>query len=56
MSLKSTIDRASEQPLAEPLRTVAEALDRMRFGVIQLTVHEGRPVQIDVTEKHRFAQ
>ena len=31
-----------------------EALERLRFGVVQLTVHEGRIVQLDVTEKHRF--
>ena len=39
----------------QPLDAVAEALAGMRFGVIQLTVHDGRLVQLDVTERHRFA-
>lgn len=40
---------------AQPLDVVTEALARMRFGVIQLTVHDGRLVQVDVTERNRFA-
>ena len=36
------------------LSLVAEALDRLRFGDIRLTVHEGRLVQIDVTERTRL--
>lgn len=33
---------------------VRDALSRLRFGSIQLTVHEGRLVQIDITEKTRL--
>jgi len=40
--------------LPEPLRLVAEALERLKFGVIQLTVHDGRLMQVDVTERRRF--
>lgn len=40
--------------LDEPLRTVEEALVRLRFGVIQLTVHEGKLMQVDVTERRRL--
>lgn len=36
------------------LSALHEALERLRFGVVQLTVHEGKIVQLDVTEKHRF--
>ena len=32
-----------------------EALDSVRFGNVVLTVHDGRVVQLDITEKHRFA-
>lgn len=39
---------------SEPLALVSEALAGMRFGVIQLTVHDGKLVQIDVTERRRF--
>ncbi|WP_231636316.1 YezD family protein [Novosphingobium sp. RL4] len=27
----------------------------MRYGVIQLTVHDGKLVQLDITERRRFA-
>jgi hypothetical protein len=39
----------------EHLRHVAEALDRLQYGVIQLTVHDGKLMQVDVTERRRFA-
>jgi hypothetical protein len=38
----------------EILRLVRDALDRLRFGSIHLTIHEGKLVQIDVTEKTRL--
>jgi len=41
--------------LPEHLRLVVEALDRLRFGVIQLTVHDGKLMQVDVTERRRFS-
>ncbi|MFX9154076.1 YezD family protein [Acinetobacter baumannii] len=31
-----------------------EALGGLRYGSVLLTVHEGRVVQIDVTEKRRL--
>ena len=40
--------------LPECLQVVVEALDRLRFGVIQLTVHDGKLMQVDVTERRRF--
>ena len=62
MSLRQTLtdshqtSTTSRNPSAQkPLDAVAEALERMRFGVIQLTVHDGRLVQLDVTERRRFA-
>ncbi|EQB16695.1 MULTISPECIES: YezD family protein [Sphingobium] len=33
---------------------VRDVLDQLRFGSITLTVHDGRVVQIDVTEKTRL--
>lgn len=35
-------------------QAIAEALDRLCFGIIQITVHEGRLMQVDVTERRRF--
>lgn len=40
--------------LPEPLRVVAEALERLRYGAVQLTVHDGKLMQVDVTERRRF--
>ncbi len=40
--------------LEESLAKVREALQELRYGQILLTVHDGRVVQIDVTEKKRF--
>jgi hypothetical protein len=37
------------------LALVQEALERLRYGAIQLTVHDGRLVQIDITERTRFS-
>lgn len=45
-------DSSNEVPRA--IQAVLDALDRLKFGAIQLTVHEGRLVQVDVTERHRY--
>lgn len=40
---------------AVPLSAIAEAITRLRFGAVVLTVHDGRLVQMDVTERQRFS-
>lgn len=40
--------------VAKALAAIAAAASRLRFGSIQLTVHEGQIVQLDVTERQRF--
>ena len=45
---------ASPGVLPEALALVSEALGRLRYGAIQLTVHDGRVMQIDVTERKRL--
>ena len=49
------LEQPCQTDLPEHLRVVAEALARLRFGVIQLTVHDGKLMQVDVTERRRFA-
>lgn len=45
------------EPAPAPLPAiVAEALARLRFGDIRLTIHDGKLVQVDVTEKTRLPQ
>lgn len=49
---KGTGDAAGVLP--EALNVVRDALSRLRYGAIQLTVHDGRVMQIDVTERRRL--
>lgn len=48
-------EAASAASFPEPVRAVLDALAKLRFGAIQLTVHEGKLVQVDVTERKRFS-
>jgi len=43
----------SENP-PEWLRVVHEKVESLRFGVVQLVVHDGRVTQIERTEKTRL--
>jgi hypothetical protein len=59
MPLPKTIERRIDQNLIgashqASLAAVAEALSTMRYGAVHLTVHDGRVVQLDVTERQRF--
>ena len=36
------------------LRAAGEAIGRLQFGMVQLVVHDGRVVQLEVTERQRF--
>lgn len=36
------------------LDQVADALNALRYGAIQLTIHDGKLVQLDITERRRF--
>lgn len=38
----------------EALALVGDALSRLRYGAIQLTVHDGKVMQIDITERKRL--
>lgn len=44
----------AQRLLEESIASVREALSGLKFGNVSLTVHEGRVVQIDVTEKKRL--
>ncbi len=51
---KPPADGAPAGVLTAALEVVSEALARLRFGAINLVVHDGKVVQIDVTEKKRL--
>jgi hypothetical protein len=48
-------DLLSAKPVETVLAAIREYLDTIRFGSIALTIHEGRVVQLDVTEKRRLS-
>lgn len=37
------------------LDAVSGAIGRLQFGTVLVTVHEGKVVQLDVTERRRFS-
>ena len=43
-----------QQQVPQSIQTVLEALAKLKFGAIQLTVHDGKLVQVDITERKRF--
>jgi len=47
---------APHAPAEDALAAIREQLERMRFGSIALTVHEGKVVQLDITEKRRLGR
>ena len=44
----------TQRLLEQSLASVRDALADLKFGMVALTVHDGRVVQIDVTEKRRL--
>ena len=46
--------QGGESPVQPVLDAVTEAIGRLRFGTVQLVVHEGKVVQLDVTDRIRF--
>ncbi|MCC2602704.1 YezD family protein [Sphingopyxis sp. FBM22] len=47
-------ERSDHDQASRAIQTVLDALQKLRFGSIQMTIHEGRLVQVDVTERSRF--
>ena len=48
--------RVSDRPAVTGpvLDAVADAVARLKYGVVQLTIHDGKVVQLDVTDRLRF--
>jgi hypothetical protein len=45
---------APAAPADLPIAAIQEAVESIRFGVVQLIIQDGRVVQIDKTEKIRL--
>ena len=46
---------SKDAPVEAAIATIREYLENVRFGSIALTIHDGRIVQLEVTEKRRLA-
>jgi hypothetical protein len=44
----------SVAPVDEAVRAIIDGINRIRFGSISITLHEGKVVQLDITEKRRL--
>lgn len=40
----------------EVIREVANAIEQLRYGSVEITIHDGRVTQIERREKIRFSQ
>jgi hypothetical protein len=50
-----TTPSISDQEIASWLKVVESKVAALRFGSVQIIVHEGRVTQVESTEKFRFA-
>jgi hypothetical protein len=52
--MNATTPKLPETTMPDWLVIVKEKVESLRFGVVQLTVHDGRVTQIERTEKTRI--
>lgn len=45
---------SQNEPAPEWLNVVRDQVEHLRFGVVQIVVHESKVVQVERTEKVRF--
>lgn len=53
--MSDTTTAPESEPLPDWLRLVQKNVESLRYGVVQLVVHDGRVTQIERTEKTRLA-
>lgn len=57
MAIMSVIEKSAEHTALEvALRQIAEAARNIRYGSIEVVIHEGRIVQIERREKIRIGK
>lgn len=52
--MSQAIPSSTPDPRPEWLRVVQQKVETLRYGVVQLIVHDGRVTQIERTEKTRI--
>lgn len=50
----TTIESTSASATPDWIALVRDKVERLRYGVVQLVVHDGRVTQIECTEKTRL--
>jgi hypothetical protein len=50
----SNSETGESKPNADWLELVQKQVTALRFGVVQITVHDSRVVQVETTERLRF--
>jgi hypothetical protein len=53
--MNDRIPHPAPAPLPEWLRVVQHKVESLRYGVVQLVIHDGRVTQIERTEKTRLS-
>jgi hypothetical protein len=55
--MKTKTEHAELQTPGEPrwLEVIRECVGKMRFGTVQVVVHEGRVTQVDATHRTRLS-
>lgn len=53
--MNATISDSTPSPQPDWLQIVREKVESLRYGVVQLVVHDGRVTQIERTEKTRIS-
>lgn len=56
MSAELLIDGIEKKEISQRERGVLDALRKVRFGSVEVIIHDGQVVQIERKEKVRFAQ
>lgn len=54
MTTPTTTQPATSEPGPEWIPLVREKVERLRYGIVQLVIHDGRVTQIESTEKMRL--
>lgn len=44
-----------DSPPAQVMQSIVQALSGLRYGQVTVIIQDGRVIQIDRTERHRFA-
>jgi len=52
--IKSSVHDRTNSNRDEAVAFILNALEKLRFGTVNVTVHEGKLVQIEVTDRKRF--